>query len=139
MVASFTITVLKKEEEFFSVLDKDNDVINSFLSLYINCQNILQNNDDAEQAFAIETSDGRIYSFVNYQIVQGNHADETQFLDMLRMNKATHFIRSLLLWNDGTMDIPSSFLRNALRTLDARNIHALHLVGDKLITYNTMK
>lgn len=97
---------------------------------------LLSDHPEAEQAIAVQTAAGTVYSFANRNVTQGNRVDEDAFLDMLEA-KGELLLRCIACkWQPGgsNVDLTSWHFRNRLTTAHPENDQALHLIncGDHL-------
>ncbi len=80
------------------------------------CRDSLKKETNADQVVGVEFQDGKIEILINKGVIQGNYSDEDAFVDLLSKNNCESIIRTICIWNDGALDIPSANLRSKLRS-----------------------
>ncbi|MCM1537228.1 MAG: hypothetical protein NC254_02380 [bacterium] len=98
------------------------NAILQFEKLVKQAEELIRSDLSAEQAVAVWTSKGNIFSFANHSIMSGNVEDENNFVKILEKSGDKEIKYVVCMWNDTTFDIPSCHLRNLLIELNSSNL-----------------
>lgn len=91
-----------------------------FKALFKAAENLLNNDTKAQQVLVFRAGN-IIYAFADHDIQSGNVKEELQMEQALRKNNCTEITELICMWQGGTLDIPSRFLRNALIKMNPEN------------------
>lgn len=91
-----------------------------FKALYKAAENLLNNDTKAQQVLVLRAGN-IIYTFANHDIQSGNVKEELQMEQILRKNNNTEITELICMWQGGTLDIPSRFLRDELKKMNPKN------------------
>lgn len=92
-----------------------------FEKLIKEAEKLLKSDLSAEQAVAVLTSKGNIYSFANHNVMSGSVEDEIAFVRALTENGDAEIRYMVCMWDDATPDVPSCHLRNLLVEINPAN------------------
>lgn len=103
-----------------------------FEQLIKETEKLLRSDPSAEQAVAVLTSKGNIYSFANHNVMSGSVEDEIAFVRALMENGDAEIRYMVCMWADAAPDVPSCHLRNLLAEINPanRNIEILLKGGE---------
>lgn len=92
-----------------------------FEQLIKEADKLLKSDPSAEQAVAVLTSKGNMFSFANHNVMSGSVEDEIAFVRALAENDDAEIRYMICMWDDATPDVPSCHLRNLLVELSPAN------------------
>ena len=91
-----------------------------FKALYKSAENLLNNDKNAQQVLVLRAGN-IIYTFADHDIQSGNVKEELQMEQTLRKNNSTEITELICMWQGGTLDVPSRFLRDELKEINPKN------------------
>jgi len=91
-----------------------------FKALYKSAENMLNIDSKAQQVLVLRAGN-IIYTFSDHDIQSGNVVEELQMAQTLLKNNCTEITELLCMWQGGTLDIPSRFLRDELKKMNPKN------------------
>lgn len=92
-----------------------------FEKLLKQAKELIMSDPSAEQAVAVQTSEGIVFCFANHDVISGNTADEAAFAKTLSESGDTKIRYAVCMWSDFSLDVPSYHLRNLLAGLNFFN------------------
>ena len=91
-----------------------------FKALSQAAENLLNNDKNAQQVLVLRAGN-IIYTFADHDIQSGNVKEELQMEQTLRKNNSTEITELICMWQGGTLDVPSRFLRKSLEKMNPEN------------------
>lgn len=79
-----------------------------FLNFLTETEKMLPQIAKGDQAIAVKTAKGNIYSFANRNSMSGDHTNEEQFLQMLISREDTKLSKIVCQWSDGCVGVTST-------------------------------
>jgi len=92
-----------------------------FLNLLAETEKMLPQITKGDQAIAVKTAKGNIYSFANRNIMSGDHTKEEQFLRMLISHEDTKLSKIVCQWSDGGVGVTSTDFSLRIISLNPNN------------------
>ena len=91
--------------------------------LEVACEAV-QSGADVQQAVAVRTEKGNVYTLVRRDVSEKGRAEESRFVHRLAEAGEGRITALVCLWRDGALDVPSRHMAASLLAIDAGNREA---------------
>lgn len=98
-----------------------NSIPEEFAGVLERAEKEIETVDDSQQAIAVRTEKGNIYSFASRDVSEEGQAEESRFVNRLAELGESRMTALVCLWRDGALDVPSRHMVASLMAINAMN------------------